>query len=72
MSAVRNVENSLLQRSSRSLHDETSFTDEEREQFDQDDEQAGRTLGKILCTLFVYTAVVMSFIIWWTFQTVGR
>ena len=51
---------------------EESFTNEELVQFEHDDVSAGRTLTKILSTLFVYTAIIMSFIIWWTFNLVGR
>ena len=46
------------------------FSDEELEQFQSDDAAAGRTIGKMLATLFTYTVIIMSVVIWWTLTTV--
>lgn len=51
-------------------HHEISFSDEELEQFKADDAAAGRAIGKILSTLFIYTAIIMLIVIWWTLKTV--
>ena len=48
------------------------FTGEDLRQFAADDAQAGRTIGKILSALFIYTVIAMSVAIWWTFRTVGH
>ncbi len=46
------------------------FSAEEICQFAADDEEAGRRIGKILASLFVYTLVAMSIVTWWTFRVV--
>jgi hypothetical protein len=46
------------------------FEIEELEQFRSDDAAAARTIGKILSTLFLYTLIVMSLVVWWTLKTV--
>lgn len=46
------------------------FTPAERRQFEADDEEAARNIGKILTTLFVYTLIAMSVVTWWTFGVV--
>ena len=46
------------------------FSDEELEQFKADNALAGRTIGKILATLFTYTVIIMFVVIWWTLMTV--
>ncbi len=43
------------------------FTEEQIDQFDADDGDAGRALGKMLATFFLYTVVVMIIAAWWTF-----
>lgn len=48
------------------------FSCEELTQFEADDVQIMSRIGKILSALFVYTVVVMSVAIWWTFRTVGH
>ena len=48
------------------------FSRDELRQFSADDAQAGRTIGKILSALFIYTVIAMSVAIWWTFRTVGN
>ena len=48
------------------------FSREELREFAQDDAEAGRRIGKILASLFIYTVIAMSVAIWWTFQTVGH
>lgn len=50
---------------------EPLFSREEIRQFDSDDAEAGRRIGKILTTLFVYTLLAMSVVIWWTLKTVN-
>ena len=46
------------------------FSRRELDQFARDDEEAGRRIGKILATLFIYTVVAMSVVVVWTFQVV--
>lgn len=46
------------------------FSAEEIRQFDADDAEAGRRIGKILASLFVYTLIAMSIVTWWTFRVV--
>ncbi len=48
------------------------FSREELRQFAADDADAGRSIGKILSALFIYTLIAMSVVIWWTFRTVGH
>lgn len=45
---------------------EELFTDSELEQLDADDADAGRVLGKLLSTFFLYTVLAMSLVAWWT------
>lgn len=47
------------------------FTSDEIRQFDADDMEAGRRIGKILTALFIYTLIAMSVVIVWTLRTVG-
>ncbi len=51
---------------------EPLFSREEIRQFDSDDTEAGRRIGKILTSLFIYTLIAMSVVIWWTLRTVGH
>lgn len=44
----------------------TSFSRQEIRQFEADDVEAGRRIGKILTMLFVYTLIAMSIVIWWS------
>ena len=37
------------------------------EQFDADDGDAGRAIGKMLASFFLYTVIVMLIVAWWTF-----
>lgn len=46
------------------------FTREELRQFEEDDTEAGRRIGKILTSLFVYTLIAMSFVIWWSLRVI--
>ncbi len=50
--------------------DRELFSPEEIRQFEADDAEAGRRIGKILASLFVYTLIAMSIVIWWTFRVV--
>ncbi len=45
---------------------EDLFTDAELEQLDADDANAGRVLGKLLSSFFLYTVLAMSLVAWWT------
>jgi hypothetical protein len=48
------------------------FTEQEIEQFDADDGDAGRALGKMLATFFLYTVVVMTGVGCWTWLMMTR
>jgi hypothetical protein len=43
------------------------FSERQIEQFDTDDGDAGRAIGKMLATFFLYTVIAMSIVAWWTF-----
>jgi len=47
---------------------EALFTEAELAQLDADDEDAGRALGKMLSSFFLYTVVAMSLVAWWTYR----
>lgn len=47
------------------------FDRTELEQFDQDDQSAGRAIGKMLTLFFFYTVIAMSLVVWWTVRAVG-
>lgn len=47
------------------------FNRAELEQFDQDDQTAGRAIGKMLALFFFYTVIAMSLVVWWTIRAVG-
>lgn len=51
---------------------EDLFTPAELRQFAEDDRTAGRRIGRILTSLFIYTLIAMSVVTWWTFRTVAR
>jgi hypothetical protein len=42
------------------------FTQQEILQLDADDSDAGRSLGKMLGSFFLYTVLVMLIVAWWT------
>ncbi len=44
------------------------FTGQQIDQFDADDGDAGRAIGKMLALFFLYTVVVMSGVGYWTFK----
>ncbi|GAB4136307.1 MAG: hypothetical protein Tsb009_03250 [Planctomycetaceae bacterium] len=46
------------------------FTNEEREMFEEDDQTAGRIIGKMMSTLFFYSFLIMLVVIFWTFRVV--
>lgn len=46
---------------------EEPFTEQQIDQFDADDGDAGRAIGKMLATFFLYTVIVMLGVAWWTF-----
>jgi hypothetical protein len=41
------------------------FTERQIEQFDADDSDAGRTVGKILAYVFLYNVLAMLIVAWW-------
>jgi hypothetical protein len=47
---------------------ELPFTERQIDQFDADDGDAGRAIGKMLALFFLYTVVAMSIVAWWTFR----
>jgi hypothetical protein len=42
------------------------FTEQQIDQFDADDGDAGRAIGRMLASFFLYTVIVMSLVAWWT------
>jgi hypothetical protein len=44
------------------------FTDQQVEQFEEDDGDAGKAIGKMLALFFLYTVIAMSGVAWWTFH----
>ncbi len=51
---------------------EEVFDHDDLEHFEEDDIDAGRTIGKMLSFLFVYTVIVMSVVAAWTWVVTGR
>ncbi len=49
---------------------EAVFTHEELELFEDEDETAGRNIGKMLSLFFFYTVAVMTFVVWWTWKAI--
>jgi hypothetical protein len=47
---------------------EPLFSDAELEQLDADDADAGRVLGKLLSSFFLYTVLAMTGVAWWTYR----
>lgn len=43
-----------------------SFTETEISQFKKDDLTAGKFIGRTLVLIFLYSAVIMGGVIWWT------
>ena len=48
---------------------ELPFTERQIDQFDADDGDAGRAIGKMLALFFLYTVVAMSIVAYWTLRT---
>jgi hypothetical protein len=46
--------------------EESLFTDQEIKELDADDGDAGRSLGKMLASFFLYTVIVMLLVALWT------
>jgi hypothetical protein len=44
------------------------FSEQQVEQFEEDDGDAGRAIGKMLAIFFLYTVIAMSGVAWWTFH----
>lgn len=51
---------------------EEVFDPDDLAHFEEDDVDAGRTIGKMLSFLFVYTVIVMSVVAAWTWVVTGR
>ena len=51
---------------------EPLFTVAEVEQLSNDDVTAGRTVGKMLTLMFLYTVLAMSLVSWWTVRSVAN
>ena len=49
---------------------EPLFSNEEVKQFDQDDAEAGRAIGKMLSALFLYTVIAMTVAAYFTYRWV--
>ena len=41
-------------------------------EFGEEDREAGTAIGKMLALFFLYTVIVMSFVAWWTFRSIGE
>lgn len=52
--------------------DAPMFSAVELEQFEADDVVAGSAIGKMLSVLFLYTVLAMSFVAWWTYQSLDH
>ncbi|APZ92549.1 hypothetical protein [Fuerstiella marisgermanici] len=50
--------------------DKPLFSAVEVEQFEADDVVAGSAIGRMLSFLFLYTVLAMTFVVWWTFDSV--
>ena len=46
------------------------FDQAELRQFEADDIEAGRAIGKMLSILFIYTVIAMSIVALWTISTI--
>ncbi|RMG35070.1 MAG: hypothetical protein D6725_13155 [Planctomycetota bacterium] len=51
---------------------EEVFDHDDLEHFEEDDIDAGRTIGKMLSFLFVYTVIVMTVVAVWTWTVAGH
>lgn len=47
------------------------FSSTELQQFQKDDLAAGKFIGKTLVLMFLYSAIVMGGVIWWTWSNVS-
>jgi len=45
---------------------EPIFSNVEIREFEAEDVNAGRAIGKMLSILFIYTVIAMSIVSWWT------
>jgi hypothetical protein len=50
---------------------ELPFSERQIDQFDADDGDAGRAIGKMLALFFLYTIIAMSGVAWWTYHRTG-
>ncbi|MEX1232136.1 MAG: hypothetical protein WEB58_17965 [Planctomycetaceae bacterium] len=48
---------------------EFHFDNHDLEFFDAEDVQAGRAIGKLLSSFFLYTVIAMSVVAYWTFRS---
>ena len=44
------------------------FNREELNSFEQEDLEAGKLIGRLLCFFFAYTVVVCALAAWWTYN----
>lgn len=52
--------------------EQSQFSREELHLFAADDSNAGRHVGAILATIFIYTVIAMSIAGWWTYRSIGH
>ncbi len=72
MSATALPTGPIIRPDALSNDDPALFSREELQEFAADDIAAGRTIGKILAALFIYTVIAMSVAILWTINTLSR
>lgn len=48
------------------------FTDSELSQFQKDDLTAGKFIGRTLVLIFLYSAIVMGGVVWWTEGSIAQ
>ncbi|MEP3478443.1 MAG: hypothetical protein ABJZ55_04290 [Fuerstiella sp.] len=49
-----------------------SFTETEISQFQKDDLTAGKFIGRTLVLIFLYSAIIMGGVIWWTQSSIAE
>lgn len=50
----------------------TDFSDAELTQLRKDDVFAGKFIGRTLVLMFLYSAIILSGVVWWTHSTVSE
>lgn len=51
---------------------EPLFSNVEVREFENEDIDAGRAIGKMLCFLFIYTVIAMSVVSLWTVSSISQ